>query len=73
MKWEYKIVALLSIASQESKNVRRIIGGAEALDDYLNRMGDNGWELVHILSPDEEYDVGVYQAIFKRLKKGGET
>lgn len=58
MKWEYKV-----IKKQEATG--GILAGDYLTIDELNKLGDDGWELVSYCS---ESDISYSVAIFKRPK-----
>jgi len=50
-KWEYKVVDLLREIEERSAETARSSGKwlkASDLEEVLNKLGDEGWELVHI-------------------------
>ena len=50
-KWEYRVVDLLREIEEMSAETRRSSGQwlkASDLEEVLNKLGDEGWELVHI-------------------------
>jgi hypothetical protein len=52
-KWEYKDVLI----------------SAEEIDEELNSLGEEGWELVHFLLNENPDYWDVYHCLFKRPKK----
>jgi hypothetical protein len=60
-KWEYLVIAVQIDA--------RVQPGKDVLQNDLNQMGKDGWELVTVAPRTTELNDGhLYVAIFKRLK-----
>lgn len=59
MKWEYGVISVSQKADEET---------AEKMEDILNSMGEEGWELVTTNS--DSNNEGYFRCIFKRRKAG---
>lgn len=68
-KWEYRIVIAAHTGGPNNRLAPQIVDNevlknwrkGPSIYDYLNHLGDKGWELVTITSPD--------RYVFKRRKK----
>lgn len=63
-KWEYKIISI--------KAIKSFLGGKfdyDEINTILNKEGEDGWELVNIVSTNHAYgDTNTLGLVFKRLK-----
>ena len=63
-KWEYKII--------DSRHIKKKFVGAHArekVEEYLNQLGDHGWEIIEVEFEGLSHDIGSFVGIAKRPKK----
>ena len=63
-RYEYKIVALGSLTSMQSKDKSQ--DKAAEVESILNNEGQKGWELVNIFAVRTTFDPNVFYAVMKR-------
>ena len=66
MRWEYKIIFMVSDEADENGYEQRLHESMQV----LNNLGSEGWELIAILSHPTAATRNRYHALFKREKKG---
>lgn len=66
MRWEYKIVFMVSDAADEDEYEERLHESMHS----LNNLGSEGWELVGLLPHATATKLKKYHALFKREKTG---
>lgn len=71
-KWEYRVVDLLKEIEKRNVKTGRLSGQwlkTSDLEEVLNKVGDEGWELVHIhfiLKKEEPVVVGFFKRPIQR-------
>lgn len=63
-KWEYKLI--------DSRNLSKITllkgRSVDKAEDYLNALGDEGWEIINLVYDGLQHDTATFVGIAKRKK-----
>ena len=67
-KWEYRLLASKNLPEAEADVFKHAKVTLKEAEMYLNKLGEEGWEVIHIDSNFLLHDTGAFVGIAKRKK-----
>ena len=68
-KWEYLLLDSKKLESAEGGFFSQQRVSIEAAQDYLNKIGDEGWEIIDLDFDFLVHDTGAFVGVAKRKKR----
>ncbi len=67
-KWEYKLLDSKKLPEAEKGLFKPPIVSLEEAEDYLNKLGEDGWEVIDLEFDFQIHDTGSFVGVAKRKK-----
>ena len=65
-KWEYKLIDSKKLSEAEKSIFKQTRVTLEEAETYLNKLGEEGWEIIHLDFDFLIHDTGAFVGVAKR-------